>query len=131
MSVAEFEYDAGKTRDWVHAHWRQCLLLARAGAGGGALAMMEGFEEEIDALAGRMSAEDATLFRAAVAEEQTALAQLHAKDHAALYARLGLTEQQLGDIDRQRRARRGLEGQSGCAVLLVAIGLAGALAALA
>lgn len=127
--MAEFEYDAGKTRDWVHAHWRQCLLLARAGAGGGALAMMEGFAEEIDGLAGRMTQEDAVLFRAAVAEEQATLAELHAKDNAALYARLGLTEQQLADIDRQRRARRGLEGQSGCAVLIVAIGIGGLIAA--
>ena len=129
--MAEFEYDAGKTRDWVQAHWRQCLLLARAGAGGGALGVMQGFEGEIDALAGRMTPEDAVLFRATVAEEQATLAALHANDHTALYARLGLTEQQLADVDRQRRARRGLEGQSGCMVLLMAIGLAGALAALA
>jgi hypothetical protein len=126
VSVAEFEYDAGKTRDWVHAHWRQCLLLTRAGAGGGAIAMMEGFEEEIDGLAGRMTQEDAVLFRAAVAEEQATLAALHAQDNAALYARLGLTEQQLADVDRQRRARRGLEGQSGCAVVIAVMGLASA-----
>jgi len=128
--VAEFEYDVDKTRDWVHAHWRQCLLLARAGAGGGALGMMQGFEEEVAALAARMSAEDAILFRAAVAEEQAALAALHAQDQAALYARLGVTEEQLGDIDRQRRARRGLEGQSGCAVLVAAIGVSALISAL-
>jgi hypothetical protein len=130
--VAEFEYDVDKTRDWVHAHWRHCLLLARAGAGGGALAFLEGFEDDIDALAARMSAEDAVLFRAAVAAEQAALAELHAQDHAALYARLGLSEAELAAVDRQRRARRGLEGESGCALLIAAaLGASGLIAVLA
>jgi hypothetical protein len=129
--VAEFEYDADKTRDWVHAHWRHCLLLARAGAGGGALAFLEGFEAEIDGLAGRMSSGDAELFRAAVAAEQTALAELHATDKPALYARLGLSEAELAAVDRQRRTRRGLEGESGCALLIAAaLGASGLIAAM-
>ena len=129
--MAEFDYDPDKTRAWVHAHWRQCLLLARAGAGGGALAAMESFEEDVGALAGRMSPEDGALFRAAVAAENAILAELHARDEAALCARIGLGEAMLADVERQRRARRGLEGQSGCAVLLaVLVGAAAAMAAM-
>ena len=35
--MAEFDFDPDKTRAWVQAHWRQCLLMARAGVGGGAI----------------------------------------------------------------------------------------------
>lgn len=123
--MAEFTYDLDKTHAWVREHWRQCIVLARAGAGGGAIAMMEGFDEQIDDLAGRMTAEDAVQFRIAVKIENDRLGALHAEDIAALYDTLGVTDEMLADIDRQRRARRGLEGQSGC-VVLVGIVLAGA-----
>jgi hypothetical protein len=117
--LAEFAYDLEKTHAWVHEHWRHCIVLARAGAGGGAIAMMEGFDAQIDDLAGRMPPEDGALFRAAVKAENDRLNTLQAQDSAALYETLGVTDAMLGDIDRQRRARRGLEGQSGgCAVLI-------------
>jgi hypothetical protein len=70
------------------------------------------------------------LFRAAVAEEQSALDRLHEQDKIALYARLGLSEAELAAVDRQRRTRRGLEGESGCAVLIAVIGAGAVIAAL-